>query len=132
MSAVPPLLPVLVFDGDCGFCSTSARFLLHRVVATSAPFGVVAWQRTDLSALGLTEAQCQEAVQWVGTDGRAYAGALAIAAALTAGRLPWRPAGRILQLPGIRNLAARTYRWVAANRYRLPGGTPACRLPDAS
>ncbi len=131
MSAVLPPLPVLVFDGDCGFCSTSARFLLRRVVTRSAPFAVLPWQRADLAALGLTEEQCRDAVQWVSAAGRAYAGAAAVAAALAAGRLPWRPAGWVLALPGIRSLAQGAYRWVAANRYRLPGGTPACRLPDA-
>ncbi len=119
---------VLVFDGDCGFCTTSAVFLERRVAGRTTPYAVVPWQRADLPAFGLTEAQCTEAVRWVGSDGRSYAGALAIAAALRAGRMPWRPVGWVLQLPGIRSLAAVVYRWVAAHRYQLPGGTPACRV----
>jgi predicted DCC family thiol-disulfide oxidoreductase YuxK len=31
-------------------------------------------------------------------------------------------------LPGVRRVADVVYRAVAANRYRLPGGTPACRV----
>jgi predicted DCC family thiol-disulfide oxidoreductase YuxK len=123
----------LVFDGDCGFCTTSARFLERRVARRSASsFVVVPWQRADLAALGLTEEACAAAVQLVGDDGRTYAGGAAIAGALRAGRMPWPPVGRILGLPGIRGLAEVAYRWVAAHRYQLPGGTPACRMPPAS
>jgi predicted DCC family thiol-disulfide oxidoreductase YuxK len=39
----------------------------------------------------------------------------------------WRIAGRILLLPGISWMAAHTYRLIATNRHRLPGGTPACQ-----
>ena len=122
---------VLVFDGDCGFCTTSAGFLERRVARRPATYAVSPWQLTDLGALGLTEAQCAAAVQFVAADGRTYAGALAIAEALRALRLPWRPVGWVLQLPGIRALAEVAYRWVAAHRYQLPGGTPACRMPTA-
>jgi predicted DCC family thiol-disulfide oxidoreductase YuxK len=45
----------------------------------------------------------------------------------SAGRI-WRIAGRALLLPGISSIAARAYRLIAANRYRLPGGTPACAV----
>ncbi|MEO7069639.1 MAG: DUF393 domain-containing protein [Nostocoides sp.] len=126
------MTPVLVFDGDCGFCTTSAGFLRRRVAGSGASFTVVPWQRADLPALGLTEEDCRAAVRWVGSDGRPYAGADAIAAVLRAGRMPWRPVGLALQLPGLRNLAEVAYRWVAAHRYQLPGGTPACRLPSTN
>jgi predicted DCC family thiol-disulfide oxidoreductase YuxK len=35
----------------------------------------------------------------------------------------------VIELPGIRSLAGVIYRWVARNRSRLPGGTPACAVP---
>lgn len=60
--------------------------------------------------------------------GAVRSGHAAIAAMLgTAGPL-WRPLGRFLLLPGVSALAARAYALVAANRHRLPGGTPACKL----
>lgn len=31
-------------------------------------------------------------------------------------------------LPGIRQLQDRVYRWIADNRYRLPGSTDACAV----
>jgi predicted DCC family thiol-disulfide oxidoreductase YuxK len=114
--------PVLVFDGDCAFCTTCAR-LLGRIGPQAE---IVAWQLTDLAALGLTDEQAAAAVQWVEPGGTVRSGHEAIAAALTTAGGIWRPIGRLIGLPGISWLAARIYRLVAANRHRLPGGTPAC------
>ena len=118
--------PVLVFDGDCSFCTSSARFL-HRWVVRGRPVTIAPWQRLDLHHLGLTEDQCGAAVQWVAQDGRVVSGHLAIAAALRAGHPVWRPVGALLTAPGFSWLAARLYSWVSAHRHALPGGTPACR-----
>jgi len=116
--------PVLVFDGDCAFCTSSAR-LLERIGPKAE---IVAWQLADLDALGITAAQATEAVQWVGEDGTVRSGHEAIAAGLGTAGWPWRLAGSAIALPGISALAAVTYRWIARNRYRLPGGTPACAV----
>ena len=124
----PAILPVLVFDGDCGFCTTSARFLARWVVRAGS-VSVAPWQQVDLAGLGLTQEQCQAAVQWVGRDGEVASGHAAIASALRAGHLVWRPLGALLVAPGFSRLAAILYSWIAAHRYALPGGTPACR-PD--
>ena len=114
--------PVLVYDGDCAFCTSCARILER----TGPDAEIVAWQLTDLAALGLTEQQAADAVQWVETDGTVRAGHEAIAAILkTAGRI-WKLIGRMILLPGISWIAAKVYRLVAENRYRLPGSTPAC------
>lgn len=116
--------PVLVYDGDCGFCTTCVR-LLERIGPDAE---VVAWQLTDLAELGMTEEQAADAVQLVQIDGTVRSGHEAIAAVLsTAGRI-WRIVGRALLLPGISWLVAKGYRLVADNRYRLPGGTPACAV----
>lgn len=114
--------PVLVYDGDCGFCTTCARFL-ERIGPDAE---IVAWQLTDLAGLGITEEQAADAVQWVRTDGAVRSGHEAIAAVLASAGRVWRIIGRALLLPGISWLAARAYRLTADNRYRLPGGTPAC------
>lgn len=122
-------LPILIFDGDCGFCTTSARFLARWVVG-NRPATISPWQLADLAGLGLTPDQCRAAVQWVGEDAQVSSGHLAIAAALRSGHPLWRPLGTLLVAPGLSWLAGRLYEWVAAHRYALPGGTPACR-PDA-
>lgn len=126
MNRAGTVLPVLIFDGDCGFCTTSARFLARRVVQGGA-ISVMPWQRLELPELGLTPEQCQAEVQWVGGDGRRASGHAAIAAALREGRKVWRPVGALLVAPGFSWIAQRGYSWIAAHRYALPGGTPACR-----
>jgi predicted DCC family thiol-disulfide oxidoreductase YuxK len=120
--------PVLVFDGDCAFCTNCVR-ALERIGPRAE---IVAWQLTDLPALGLTEQQAAAAVQWVGADRGVRSGHEAIAAALLSAGGFWRALGRLLLAPGASWVAARAYRLVAANRYRLPGGTPACALSDSA
>lgn len=116
--------PVLVFDGDCAFCTSCAR-LLER---TGPEAKIVAWQLADLDELGITAAQAAEAVRWIEVDGAIRTGHEAIAAALGVAGQPWRAIGRAITLPVISPLAAATYRLVARNRHRLPGGTPACAV----
>ncbi|MBR7742794.1 DUF393 domain-containing protein [Phycicoccus sp. BSK3Z-2] len=125
-----PHPPVLVFDGDCAFCTSSAR-LLARLRRSPGDFAVEPWQRLDLPALGLTEEQCSQAVQWVARDGRVSAAERGIARSLLASRVMVRPVGALLLAPAVRPLAGVVYRWVARNRSRMPGGTPACALPPA-
>jgi predicted DCC family thiol-disulfide oxidoreductase YuxK len=113
----------LLFDGDCGFCSSSAR-----LAARLAPdVEVRPYQHADLAGLGVTAAQCAGALQWLGRGGPA-AGSAAVARLLMVAGRGWSVVGRVLLAPGIRRLADAVYRAVAANRYRLPGGTPACRI----
>jgi predicted DCC family thiol-disulfide oxidoreductase YuxK len=118
---------LVVFDGDCGFCTTSVRFAKGRM---RVPADAVPWQRADLGKLGLAEAACIEAVQYRDRSGRWHSAGRAVAAILIDSGLPWSALGRIARIPGIAWLFDRLYEWVAANRSRLPGGTPACEVPD--
>ncbi len=52
----------------------------------------------------------------------------AFAAILRTGPLPWRAVGRLMTAPGVDTVARHAYHWVAANRSRLPGGTPSCSI----
>ena len=115
---------LLLYDGDCAFCTTCARLVEKRIRPDA---DVVAWQLADLAELGVSEGQASEAVQWVGAEGAVRSGHEAIAAMLGACGPVFRLAGRALLLPGVSPLAAKIYALVAANRHRLPGGTPACR-----
>lgn len=119
--------PVLVYDGDCALCSSSVRALQRMVRRLPV---VVAWQQADLDALGLNEAECSEAVQWVSADGNRQSGASAIAATFRYAGRGWVMVGVMLDAPGLRHVAARLYGWVARNRHRLPGGTPACSTDE--
>jgi predicted DCC family thiol-disulfide oxidoreductase YuxK len=92
---------------------------------------IVAWQFTDLPELGLTEQQATDAVQWVQIDGTVRSGHEAIATVLNTAGPIWKIIGRMVLLPGISWMAAKVYRLVADNRYRLPGSTPACARSPA-
>ncbi len=116
--------PALVYDGDCAFCTSSVR-LLERIGPRAE---MVAWQQADLGALGLSEEAASAAVQWAEIDGTVRSGHEAVAAALRSAGGVWALAARVLLAPGISPIAAGAYRLIAANRHRLPGGTPACAV----
>lgn len=117
--------PLLIFDGDCGFCTTSARAGQRWLHLDH----VEPWQFLDLDSLAVTEAACQTAVQWVAVDGTVSAAERAVIAAMRHAGGAWGVVGRVLGLAGIRHVAGLCYRVVARFRYKMPGGTPACRLP---
>jgi predicted DCC family thiol-disulfide oxidoreductase YuxK len=119
---------VFVYDGDCAFCTTSARFIERRI-PTSAR--VTPWQFADLDALGVTQEAAEAAVLWVAPGRPPAAGPEAIARLLVDAGGAWRPLGRLLGLAPVRAAAWPVYRWIARNRHRLPGGTAACSLPQA-
>ena len=119
------LLPALVFDGDCAFCSRSAD-LARRLLPAHCE--VLPWQWADLAAVGVSPERARSEVLWIDEDGTVSGGAPAVAHVLRAVGGPLSLLGRLLALPPISWAAAPLYRLVAANRYRLPGGTPACRV----
>lgn len=122
-----PNLPVLVYDGDCGFCARSARWVQIRLPATCGA-SVAAWQSLDLRAVGLTPTDVADAAWWVDAHGRRR-GHRAAAAALRAIGGGWAVAGRLLDLPPVSWVAAGVYALVARNRHRMPGSTAACDVP---
>lgn len=118
--------PILVFDGDCGFCTMTARWAAARLDDVD----VEPWQALDLDALGLTEEQVSSAAYWVEPGRPPRSGHEAVAAAFQAMGWPWRGLGDAVAHPSMAWLAAPAYELVAANRGHLPGSTPACR-PDS-
>lgn len=125
-------LPVLVFDGECGFCTWAATTIAR---SWTGPAGAVAWQRLGedcLSGLGLTLDEAREAAWWVDRTGRRFRGHRAVAKALLASHGLKRWLGAVILVPPISWLAAGVYRLVVRYRHRLPGATPACRLDQQS
>jgi len=120
--------PVLIYDGDCQFCTRQSSRLERWVN------GAVRMQSfRDPGVIGrypgLTFAQCDQALQLVDPDGRIHSGAAAIAAALRL-RPVLAPLGWLYDLPGVRQLADWGYRIVARNRFGLSGDActdDACR-----
>ena len=119
-----PNLPVLVFDGGCGFCTASARWVERHLPSAS----VEPWQLLDLRAVGLSPTDVADYAWWVSPGGERRRGHHAIAGALRAVGGGWALVGRLLEVPPISWLAAAVYHLVATNRHRLRrfGVTPAC------
>ena len=118
--------PALVYDGDCGFCTRSARFA-RRILPEDC--AVTAWQQVDLTALGVAPERAQREVVWVSRTGVVSGGAEAIGRTLLAAGFPWVLLGVLLVFPPTSWVARALYPVVASNRMRLPGGTPACAVP---
>jgi predicted DCC family thiol-disulfide oxidoreductase YuxK len=114
--------PLLVFDGDCGFCTRMLGWL--RLIDRRRVIDSVPYQRPGVpESLGLTAEQCATSVQWRGPDGRQAEGAEAISAALdVALRSRWP--GRLHARTAATQ--SRLYALLARNRHRLPGITPWC------
>ncbi|SDT79983.1 Predicted thiol-disulfide oxidoreductase YuxK, DCC family [Streptomyces sp. TLI_053] len=131
--------PVLVFDGDCAFCTTCAtwaeRFLRQTLASggwEAVPFQFADLAGLDASAGGRGEVSWERAereVLWVTPAGRVYGGAQAVARLLMRSGGVWAYLGGVLALAPVRPVAGLVYRWVARHRHRMPGGTAACALP---
>jgi predicted DCC family thiol-disulfide oxidoreductase YuxK len=123
-----PDRPTLVFDGDCGFCTTSANWIARHWPERDGPVATP-WQRLPadvVTASTLTVADFQRAAWWI--DGsRQEEGSRAVGRAFIAAGGAWALVGWALLVPPISWVAPLGYRLVARYRYRLPGGTPACK-----
>jgi predicted DCC family thiol-disulfide oxidoreductase YuxK len=121
--------PLLVFDGDCAFCTRSASWI---EAGWRGNASAIAWQRLDptqLQELGLTPDDCREAAWWIDSSGSRYKGHRAIGQALLAATGWKRPLGRVILAPPLSPIAAIVYRVIARLRFRFPRGSAACRLP---
>jgi predicted DCC family thiol-disulfide oxidoreductase YuxK len=123
-----PRATLLVFDGDCAFCTSAVERLkgvLPRFPRTSP------WQWLDLDEYGLSKDDVTR-FAWVVTSDARYPGHLAGSALLRMQEgFGWRFLGHLIATPPVSWVASVVYNWVAANRHRLPGGTPACAMPRA-
>ena len=130
---------MLVYDGDCRFCVSRARWFQRRAgksarlnktsgiadgqasQANTESSTAVAWQDLDLAEVGLTEDVVTREAVWIDAEGRKFTGHAAIAKSLIHIGGLWGVAGRLLRVPPISWLARLVYRLVAANRHRISG-----------
>ena len=118
---------IVLFDGTCGFCEGSVRFIARRDPAGYFRFAPSQWPQAQaaLRAHGLSDEAARSLVLIEG--GRVYlrsTASLRIASRLTA---PWRYARVLLWMP--RPVRDAVYRVIAAVRHRLAGQSNACELP---
>jgi predicted DCC family thiol-disulfide oxidoreductase YuxK len=126
-SSALPRGGLLLFDGDCGFCTSVARWARRRL---PSDVGVTPWQFVpDLGRLGLTVDDVSTAAYWIDERGRGHRGHLAFAEAFRAMGGGWRVLGSAMRTRPLTWLAAVVYDVIARNRHRLLGSTPACRVP---
>lgn len=125
--------PWVIIDGDCAFCTSSTTWLGSRLSRRDRlDARRVPYQFLDLESFGLTEERARQEMIWVPAGEvptRLDGGPVAFARWLEYAGLPYAILGRIIDAPPVRPLARLVYRWVAAHRHQLPGGTPACALP---
>ena len=118
---------LLLFDGDCGFCTWTAEWARRRLPERVE---VKPWQFVeDLSGYGLAEADVARFAYWIDADGRAHRGHLAVAETWRAIGGGWGVLGTLISMPPYSWVAAGVYAIVSRIRHRLPGSTPACRRP---
>lgn len=117
---------LLVYDGDCAFCTTWVQ-RLEKVLGKFPE--AQPWQRLDLDELGLTNSDVASYV-WLLSDGRRYRGHAAFGELLCMQRSRGlRFLGRLVATPPLSWVARVGYFLIARFRHRLPGGTPACAMP---
>jgi predicted DCC family thiol-disulfide oxidoreductase YuxK len=115
----------LIFDGDCGFCTTTANFIVRK---SKTPIVAHPWQRIDTLDYGILQQQAQDRV-YMYVDGHAYGGHEAFAAVLRLQKNWFMSAlAFLIVVPPVCWLSRIAYRLVAKFRHKLPGGTPACKL----
>lgn len=120
--------PVLIFDGDCGFCTSTANYVVSH---SKTPIEAHAWQLVDVTKYGLLQQQAQKRV-YVIDQGNAFGGHEAFAQLLRLQK-SWflSTVAFIMVVPPICWLSRIAYSLIARYRHKLPGGTPACKLPSA-
>jgi predicted DCC family thiol-disulfide oxidoreductase YuxK len=118
--------PVLLYDGDCGFCLTWVGRLTRWDMRHAIDY-VPSRDRGKVSGLpAISDERLDRAMHLVLPNGEVHAGAQALPHIL-----PLLPGGRLLapllKLPGAQSLADQLYAWIASRRHRL-GCSPTCRI----
>lgn len=121
---------LIVFDGECVFCSGFFRFILRHdrkggfhFATAQSPLGQRLYAALDLPTDDFE-------TNLIVVDGVVYQRLDAFAAAMSRLDLPWRWAAVCRLLPG--PLKDAIYKPIARNRYRIWGRRNACILPDAA
>ena len=105
----------MIFDGDCNFCR---RWISRWQQSTGDRVEYVPFQDPSVASRfpELTREQCEQAVQFIDTDGHIYSAAEAVFRALAVTPC-WRwPLGLYQRAPGVTPITEGLYRFVAKHR----------------
>ena len=118
---------LLIYDGDCAFCNRSLQFGLKNLRWFPA---YRAFQKLPADAFGHPRSDFEKSIWLIGEKAE-FSGHSAAAWILLQQRNPlYRIAGFLIQ--AFSPVSALVYKWVAANRHKLPGGTAACEMDSNS
>ena len=122
-----PAMPVLLYDGECGFCAKSVRWILRHERDDAIRFAPL--QGETAAALRAQHPRIPAAVSALVyvDEGRAYLRSKAVLHAAAHFRAPWRWLHAVRWLPG--PLLDLGYRVVARLRFRIGGHADACEVP---
>lgn len=123
---------LLITDGDCGFCQSSAAWLLHNF---SGDWQNAPSQSLQIADYGLTAKDVETQVWFVQMREGAvvkFGGAQAVAKLLLTQPKFWiKPLAALAFVPVFKQIANLLYKLISRNRGRLPGATDACAVePD--
>jgi predicted DCC family thiol-disulfide oxidoreductase YuxK len=128
VAAVPSTGPLVLYDGTCGLCTRSVRWILRHEHDHAIRFAPL--QGSTADALRATYPQIPTTLDTVVyvDGGRAHLRSKAFLHLSQHLRAPWRWAYALRWFPGfVLNLG---YRLIAAVRYRVWGRVDACDLPS--
>ena len=117
---------LLIFDGDCGFCTTVALWVEKRWRGRVA---ITPYQFANLSEFGLSVEQATSKVYLVSGEAK-FAGHEVVAELIRLRRpksLGWL--AKLIVSKPLTPVSAWVYALIAKNRHKFPGGTPACQMP---
>lgn len=120
---------VLIYDGQCGLCVWSVRWLdAHTRLRSATPVASQDLSDDDLVALSLTRADVDGAAWWVEGEMR-LGGHLAVARALSGCAGVYGLLGRAMARRPLRTVARVLYPVVVRHRHRLRVAGVRCRVP---
>ncbi len=110
--------PVVLYDGECAFCSRQAATLQQRA---RGGLDTQSFQDEGILACypGLTHEACMREMKLVDRAGRVFGGAEAVVRSMAMGRGPLATLALGYYLPIIRPIANWVYKWIASRRYRF-------------
>jgi predicted DCC family thiol-disulfide oxidoreductase YuxK len=127
LAVTDPIKDVVLFDGNCRFCSAQARRITRRF-----PRALLAENFQEPAVLakyearGVTYDECMRQMQLVSRNGRVYGGAEAVARILIRGVPIVGLVAYFYYVPGVRQIANALYRMIAKYRYRIANEKEPC------
>lgn len=120
--------PILVFDGECIFCSGWVNFVLrhdrqgrYRFITAQSPLGQALYRHYGLDSRDYeTNILIADGIAYLKSEG-----SLRLAAGLG---FPWKLAGILRLIP--KSIRDPLYEWIARNRYRIAGRRNTCFVPS--